>query len=245
MYKRKYSGPVGPMLKKYRAGKPARQAARRRANPRSGGFLGIESKFVDYEYDAAVNKAVVGGEADPATALSLSVMAQGDGESQRDGRKCIVTSVQVTGVVELDFLNDGNSTALGKAATVRVVLVQDTQTNGAQLNAEDVIKDSSDTDLDPLGFRNLQYTKRFRVLADKLVTLERQATFLEAAGAYDSPPVRKSFKMYKKLRMPVEHTGTTAAVSTVNDNSIHVLCFSGANDADATLRYQSRVRFQG
>lgn len=247
---------------KYRSGKAARQsaaqaraaasralmiAARRTvpmANPRSGGYLGIENKFVDYEYDAAISQAVAGGEADPAAVLSLSAMAQGDGESQRDGRKCVLTSVQLSGYCELTPIFSAVGSDVGLAATVRLVLVQDTQTNGAQLNAEDVIKAPTDTDLNPVGFRNLQFSKRFRVLADKTIHLEPQTMRTETA-VIDQAGVRKGFKIYKKLQVPVDHSGTTAAVSTITDNSLHLIAFTGANDSPIRLRYQSRVRFQG
>ncbi len=49
-------------------------------------MLGIEKKFLDMEYDAVITATLAGSEADPATLLGLTSIAQGDGESNRDGR---------------------------------------------------------------------------------------------------------------------------------------------------------------
>lgn len=214
------------------------------ANMRTGGYMGLEKKFIDYEYDAAVNQALAGAEADP-TEGALNAIAQGDGESNRDGRKCTLVGVHLKGYVQRDA--DTSATPLNSylGCTARLVVVHDKQTNGAALNAEDVFEDPTDTDLEPLVFRNLAYTKRFSILHDEVINLDANTISVDPATGEWSSAVRQMFTVNKKLNVPVLFTGTTANVSTISDSSIHVLCWTGANDAPATLRYISRVRFVG
>ncbi len=243
MPKRAYSGAIASRKRPRYAPKKAVWKA---PNVRTGGFTGIERKFIDYEVDKAVVKSMAGGEVDPATG-SISAIAQGDGESNRDGRKCVLKQVMVRGYVELNGLDDQGDEILTQAATVFVALVQDTQSNGAQLNAEDVYDDPTDTDLDPLAYRNLQFSKRFRVLQTKLLQLTPQV-FSKSGGAstdQQTAPVRRPFMFMKNVNIPVNHSGTTADISTVTDDSLHVLAWSGAADGTCTIRYISRVRFVG
>lgn len=216
-------------------------------NARTAGYLGIETKFIDYEYNAAVSKALAGAEADPAVG-ALNAIAQGDSENNRDGRKCTLVGLYIKGYIERDPVDQaGTISELTSAATCRLVVVQDTQSNGAQLNAEDVFEDPTDTALEPLVFRNLQYTKRFRILHDECIDLD--ITAIAANSAAGTPFIggadRKHFSVSKQITLNVLHSGTTADISNITDNSLHVLCFSGANDADCTLRYISRIRFRG
>ena len=213
------------------------------SNNRIGGFLGIEKKFIDYEYDAAVVETVAGAEADPATALSLSALAQGDGESNRDGRQVRLLSVHMKGEVQFDPLDQATP---GQAQCVRLLVVLDKQTNGAQLNAEDVLLDPTNTDLDVHAFRNLQYTQRFRVLKDFVVRQPTPSAVWDGTSTLKGG-VQVPFKVNIELgNMPVTYTGTTAAIASIADNSIHVIAIASTTaTGSATLKYISRLRFVG
>ena len=226
------------------AGAAAATSGSGRMNMRTGGYLGLEKKFVDYEYDAAVSSALAGSEADPAGG-ALSAISQGDGESSRDGRRCTLLSVHVQGFLELPRLA---GTALSDGARVKLVLLHDKQTNGAQVNAEDVFVDPTNTELDSCTFRNLQYQKRFAVLGMKVVDLNLTA----GAGngtTNDTSNTMRSFELHHEFKKPVivEHSGTTANVSAITDNSVHLLAVSTnfSTSPIVQLRYYSRVRFIG
>lgn len=213
------------------------QAAR---NQRTGGYEGLEKKFIDYEYGpTAISAGVAGGEADPASG-SISAMARGDGQSDRDGRQCTLFSVHVSGRVILDADSAGGSNPL--SGTARIVLVLDTQTNASQLNAEDVFVDPSSASHDDLSFRNLQYQRRFRVLATETVNLRRDLGF---DSTTNSSGQTYAFQMHKDFKngIRVDHNGTTADVATITDNSLHVLAMSNDQSGPMTLTYYSRVRF--
>lgn len=211
-----------PMSQRYLKSK----SYRRYGNKRTGGYLGIENKFIDtFRTGATLGVAWAGGEEDP-TENCLNAIAQGDGESNRDGRKCTLTQLNIQGRVLF------NPAASDDARFVRVIVVWDTQTNGAQLNAEDVMDDGANKSQQ---FRNLQFAKRFRVLADL------KFMFNQFEG---SKIQEQTFNVYKKLpNIQVIHNGTTGTVSTVTDNSIHIIaCASGTL---CTLTYNSRIRFVG
>ncbi len=214
----------------------ARKRARYGGGARTGGFLGIESKFIDSTRNGAVVASQTGAEADPATVNCLNAIAQGDGESNRDGRKCTLTSLHLRGLVTLDGTE---TTTLAQGRKVRVIVVHDTQTNGAQLNSEDVYLTATNVGD---AYRNLQFVKRFKILKDATFDMNPQA----GAGngtANDSPGIIKSFKWNFKFKIPVVHNGTTANVSTITDSSLHVIAF--ANSTGTTLAYESRIRFVG
>ncbi len=215
-------------------------------NPRTGGFLGIELKFLDTSrglLGVAVNTDATGGEQDPATVNSLSSVAQGDGEQNRDGRQCIFKSIFVSGVVEV--ANQLNQTAAHPASIVFIALVLDTQTNGTQLNSEDVYKNIGGTAMTlPYVMRNLQFIKRFKILATKRIVVQRptltwDGTNMEMGG------LQVPWSMYKKLNIQANYSGTTAVITNSTDNSLHIVAFSSSSSLVPRITYNSRLRFVG
>lgn len=209
-----------------------------------GSILGVENKYFDTEYaNQPILATVVGSESSPATYKSLNSISQGDGETQRDGKKVRLTSMYIRGMV---FVADQNDLAIGsKGTTVRLLVVQDRQTNGDQLNAEDVLKDPTSTYTDAFAHINLKYSKRFKILHDQTVdlfppTLSYDGTNMEAGG------MNSSFQIYKKLNIDVNYSGTGGTVSDIVDNSIQIIAIGTQVYGGAlALSYNARVRFVG
>lgn len=244
-----YANPIyiqdGPARKQTRrpssrSGYQNRRVSRVRANTRTGGFLGLELKFLDTVRErSALAAGPTGGELDPATVNCINAVTQGDGESQRDGRAYIIKSVNVKGYAELQ-----NSASLDATAQIFIALVHDKQTNGAQLSAEDVFLMPSTTTPanQPLAqpFMNLQYKNRFTVLATKVISMD--------PGNWNGTnfaSVRKPFNLYKALNIKVNCNGTTGNVSDITDSSLHVVAFTDNNAASPVVSYNSRIRFMG
>ncbi len=210
-------------------------------NIRIGGFMGIENKFVDYEKAATtVNGTWANGELDDATALSLSSIAQGDGESNRDGRKAELLSVHVKGLLR-HVAQEADTNPPG-GGIVRLILVLDKQTNGAQLNAEDVV---TVTTIDVNAWRNLQNSQRFRILKDQRWQMKVTAMTTFQVNDFSTPQQEIPFEFHVVFKKPivVNHTGTTAVVASIADNSLHLIGVSTIPDYQIT--YVSRVRFRG
>lgn len=214
------------------------------SNSRTGGFLGIETKFFDSGLAAtAIGNTVASAERDPATDNCLNAVVQGDGPSNRDGNRYIIKRVTVKGQVTCATIND--SAGAPSDAVVFVALVQDKQTNGAQLNSEDVFSVSTVASVPQhLPFRNQEFLSRFNVLASHTMTFKYGGATPSAGGDY--PGMRQAFSFDKALQLRVQCNGTTGPVSTVTDNSLHIIAISSGNSiADQTIEYNSRILFQG
>jgi len=217
------------------------------SNVRTGGLLNVEKKFYDTGIaftNLVANTDCTGAEFDPGTVNTVSAPAQGDGASNRDGKKIVCKSLELNGTVT--FGSQTNQTVPDINPCVYVAVVLDTQSNGAQLNSEDVYTNPS-TDASGLSgvLRNLSFGSRFRVLKSRVFDfppspLSWDGTNLEQQGS------AKTFRWHIPLKDLVINftSGSTAAgISAVQDNSIHVIAFSTI--ATSQLCYNSRLRFVG
>ncbi len=210
--------------------------------------MGIETKF----YDTGLNTTLLtapadctGGEVDPTTLNTISAPAQGDNEDQRIGKRITIKSAQVVG--RINVAAQVNQTAVDAASLVYVALVQDKQSNGAQLSSEDVFINPSGVSVTAAApLRNLQFSKRFRVLKVWHGTLEvpvisYDGTNMEQGGA------TLPFRLDWKGEMIVEYSTKAggAGVATVSDNSIHVVAFCSSVALAPSIAYNARIRFLG
>ena len=232
----------GRVAKRRRVGQANQRqiVRRRRSNPRIGGFIGIENKFYDTEM-AATSINASWAVYNPNTVDSLSVPAQGDGESNRDGKMYAITSIHVRGAIFT-----GGTEAQGAPEDqhrFRVIIYQDTQTNGAEATASDIM-DAGGTD-DTLAFRNLQYSKRFKVLYDRTLTTVPQITS-EASNIFSAGKAIRNFSFNKKFKTPIKVTcnGTGAGVASCVDNNFGIAAIADSA-SNVSFQYQARIRFVG
>lgn len=214
---------------------------------KTGGLLGIENKFLDQtKTGTAVVSTLAGAEVDPASTNCINAIAQGDGESNRDGRRYVITGVHVRGSVYRQ--NRNNQSEVGDANFVTVALVLDTQTNGTQLSSEDVFTVPAGGS-PALSFNNLKYSQRFRVLWKKtMVVPAGYPTWNGTADQLETGGTAVTFSIDKELHIDVNCLGTAADVSDIVDNSLHMIAFadtSGSNNNGIEIIYNSRVRFVG
>lgn len=213
---------------------------RKPLNYRTGGFLGLENKFRDFVHvDDAFTTTWTTME--PAASVeSISVVAQGDTESTRDGRVYHIKSLHVQGHVTRVAVEAG--TAPPDDIICRVVCVLDTQTNAAQLTATEVMLAATSN---VTSWRNLQFTDRFKILFDKKFILVAKTTNEGAVNSFSSQISWKTFKFNHTFKSPIKVTckSTEAAVASVTDNSIHII--GTATSTLALLNYNSRIRYVG
>lgn len=188
-----------------------------------------ELKFLDQQIAVAATTSLV-------ALPDLCTIAVGDREFQRDGRKCVIKSIQFDGEVTATY-----PVAAAGEGRFYMTWVIDTQTNGVAAAATDVWT----TPAGATQQLNLANTGRFRILAKKEFDLNAMAPV--AAGGFGS--VIKSVHWRKSLNLPMEYdntTFTTGVISTIKTNNI--LCFISmdANQLGAVaLRGTSRLRFVG
>ncbi len=211
-----------------------------RANRRTGGFRFLEKKFYD---TSIVNTATstTWAAVEDATADTISAVAQGDGESDRDGRVYEIHSLHIRGIISSD-LSEGAASPINDSF-VRIAVVLDTQTNGAQLTATAVHETGGTPDY--LSFRNLQNTGRFKILYDKSFVIKPQSMNEGAVNSFAGNSAFRQFIINKTFKTPIKVrcTGTTAVVGSIADNSLHVIAISDVTTNNIT--YKSRIRFTG
>lgn len=178
----------------------------------------------------------------PSATSMISTPSVGDSEQNRDGKKIIITQVEVKG-----FLGRGvqynNQSALDDVAHAWVALVLDTQTNNAQMTSDACFKAIGGTAGTIQPFRNLLYGGRFKILKMKRFTF-RSGFWSGTAPNISQEGQGRCFTMFKKLRLPVNfNAGTTSSIANVQDNSLHIIAW--ASDATWSLGYQARIRFVG
>ncbi len=220
-----------------------------RASRLSYARVPVENKFLDMSRVAIAltePSNATGGEVSPTTLLCLNAMAQGDTASSRDGHVIVMTSIHITGVIKQAPID---SVAIGEESPKGVVyLVMDTQTNGAQLDSENVFHNQGATvALCDHPVRDLTFGRRFVILkkwrfnfAGKEVYTGEDATSTTVNRIGSSI----GFEMHRKFRIPVRYNDGSATVASIVDNSLHLISWC-AGQNQTTLSYNARLRFVG
>lgn len=166
----------------------------------------------------------------PATG-QLVLIPQGDTESTRDGRKAIIKSIQIRGNVEYQPAAAANMDSL---AFLMVVL--DTQTNGAAATISDVFTNSNMS----TNLLNLNNSGRFRIL------MKKQWTFNATAGVTTAycQQIRQC-EMYTKCNIPIDWNSTAGAITEIKTNNIFLLAGAIGSDDLVVFLGNARVRFVG
>lgn len=166
--------------------------------------------------------------------VNLNVVPQGDAESERNGRKITVRNIYVKGTLKLNAATAATSTS----TVIGLMIVVDTQTNGAAFAATDLLEAD-----EWVSYRNLANQTRFKVLWKKDISLSSSgATATGAAYAFGENI--RAFKKGIKCNIPIEYdnSATTGAVATQRVNSIHFVAHSTKNNL-VTLDGTARIRF--
>lgn len=238
------------VAKRYKTA-PRKRTVRRtsRMNVRTGGWLGIEKKFLDTGVNnttIVASSSCTGCEDDPVTMNCLNAPTLGDGQSNREGRQIAMESITIKGTISVaaETLPAGVPRTLPQ---ISIFLVLDTQTNGAQLNSEDVFEVPFGSNINgSRPFRDLQYEQRFRVLAATTLTFPQLSTAFNGLTV-DQTGTAIPFTLYKNLKGLKTNftlTGTDGTIATIADNSLHVICCA-SHDSECKLYYNSRLRFYG
>lgn len=216
-------------------------------NLRTGGYLGIERKFYDtfLGFTAVPSPvgALTGGEMDPATKDCLNAIVQGAGPNQRIGRQCTLKSCYVQGILSSVATNTAEH-----APIVTVFLVLDRQTNGSQLASEQVFTNpSSEASVSPFPFHDLENVKRFRVLDKVTVTLtDYSIAYNSTSMVYHQAGGNAPFSLKWSGDLVVNYDDpTTENVSSISDNSLHVIAFASNTASSVSIAYNARIRFYG
>lgn len=202
------------------------------APPRTGGFWGQwngrrqnELKTIDIT-PTSLNSALAG------SVVLLNGVATGTDFNARIGRKIVIKSL----LFRCRFENRTDITGATPAAgdTVRVLLVFDSQSNGAAPAVTDILNSASVVDT-----MNLNNRDRFRILKDFYITTGGDNYSAGTLTAGSPRPV--IVKKYLKLNLEVIFSGTGATVGSIASGGLYFIPI--ADSAVANMNYCTRVRF--
>ncbi len=238
------SGPAGTKKWQssvfYRSGKP-RVSYRKgprvklRGRTRTVGYygrynkgLGGELKFHDVNLN--VDPLAVAG----SVTASLNLIAQGNGESQRLGRKCFVKSIHIRGRWQVDTAG-----ASDQDTTIRMIIFIDKQCNGATAAVTDILDSAGYT-----SFRSLVNSGRFKICMDRNYTLHKDTEHTSADAVVTFQKTR-DFQWHKKLNVPLLFDGATGAITEICCQNIGVLFICDNVGSAPKFNGNVRLRFQG
>lgn len=197
-----------------------------------------ERKFLDFELNDEAFTAAWAAK-NPTTVNCISAVAQGDGESQRDGRVYYITRISVRGEITIAALEGSTNPLADRQA--RIVIVWDSSTNGTEIVGTEVMDGGQTRDI--YSFRNLQEIGRFTILYDKTFTIRQIQTNEGASNLFAGGLALRRFNFNHNFKKPIRvvTTGTGGTVATMSDNSIAVI--GVADSATIGLSYQARLRY--
>ncbi len=227
-----------------------------KANRRTAGLAGLEFKYRDH-MSPTFELANAGGwqYLDKSPENCLFTVPQGSGPQERVGRKQFIHSIHLRYEA---YRSQGNTiartaTSLPGDLHIRLVMFIDTQTNKAQATISDPYEalDSLSVGVTtPLQFRDLQYTKRFKIIFDKKITMT--AAELEwngVVGEYMTTTKQVGVFTYNKtFKKPllITYDATGYAVGDLSQNSLHMMVchdFIPGDNKKLHIRFNSRVRY--
>lgn len=191
--------------------------------------MGDELKFHDVNLDDAA-VAAAGTVTD-----SVVKIAQGTGQSQRDGRKCVIAKIGWR--YRLTLPEYVNQPTPSPGDVVRMLMYVDKQANGATATVLDILAAASYQ-----SFNNLSNKSRFYTLMDKTITMNYQ-TLAGVTGAVDGAVEVYEGSFYKNCDVPLEFSDTLGAITEIRSNNIGVLLISAFGVA--TFNSKLRFRFVG
>lgn len=165
-----------------------------------------EKKFFDTSVDDATVSAAM-------TINNLTIVAEGNGDSDRQGRQISVTDIHVKGALTLPAAGGASSST----DQVTCMLVQDKQTNGAAFTALLLIEtDTFD------AFRNIANSARFRVLWKEVYSMKAGGAAPSGAALVFSEDIAQ-IDANIKVRIPIIYNDAFAdgRIATVRTNNLY------------------------
>ncbi len=177
-------------------------------------------------FDSDLNNASIGVPGDVDS--TINGIVQGVAENQRIGRIAYIKKIAWR--YQLTAAGAGFS---GEGFTVRLILYQDTQTNGVAAAVSDVLEVTNYQ-----SFNNLSNKNRFKILMDRTHTLDPVPGGGTVAVTGNN---RLNGAFYKNCHIPIEFSGSTGSLSEMRSNNIGVIMIG--NTAGAELDSKFRIRF--
>lgn len=201
---------------------------------RKGGYYGRyngpfaqETKFLDVTVSDAI--VATGG----LIIGTVNVIPQGTTESQRIGRKVVISKI----LFKYSFDLPSSATMTETSDIFRVILYVDKQCNGAAPAITDILVTAN-----VRSFRALDNSDRFQILMDRTEAIN--ATVGSGDGAANDSGITTRFrKFYKTCSIPIEYDSTSGVIAEIKSNNVGLCVLSEAGFVGFFGRI--RLRYKG
>lgn len=225
--------------------------------PRSrGAAVSGEMKYFDTYVDAkqfVVNDTWSTSTIDPTLAPfagmnTLFAPTVGAGVNQRIGKGCKIMKIKIRGTISLATGTGG--TAPPPGTVVRILLVQDKQTNAAQMAGSDLMTGTSGAGamVAIQSFQNINNFGRFRVWKDKKFRFDSPNYGGALPSSVTVGGAAQNFKMSLRFGTSGLETrfnaGGAGTVADIVDNSFHIVGMASNNTLAPQITYYCRVCFK-
>jgi hypothetical protein len=164
---------------------------------------------------------------------ALNLIAEGNDNVNRLGRKAMMRSVSVKGYVSTPGI-----AAAREVQQVRVLLVWDNAANGALPAVTDVL-----TAINTTSFPNANGVARFTILHDQAIPLGAFNTTVTQAYLHETT---KNIDITRRINAPTEYFGTAAAITSLQNGSLLLLTMGNSANGtagNAVFTLGTRVTF--
>lgn len=172
----------------------------------------------------------------------LSAPVPGSDFTNRIGRKTLIKSVYIRGIVSCELADqDGPTVGASPCQLGRMIIFADMQPNGAAPVLTDILTTASS-----ISQLNLNNRDRFKIYCDKVFALNAYAYNVTANSQLASLSNSIAVKKFKKLNLEtIYNAGTAGTIADIQSGALYLLTVgnrvAGTDDATATL--STRVRF--
>jgi hypothetical protein len=185
---------------------------------------------------------------DPAPTNCLFAPVTGSAVYERDGREVEVHYIKVKGHIKTNAT--GANSAADAALSIRLALVIDHETNGAQANGAAVFDAHASIDHSMNSFQSLNNFGRFTVCKDKTFVFPQPTATWDGVlvGTTLRYGMIKPFKMTKRFNPPlkVRYNSTNGGtVADIVNHSFHLYANALNTDQAPSLYYDVRTGFKG
>lgn len=167
----------------------------------------------------------------------------GTESDQRIGKACKMFKLKLKGTIIIPAQT--NQTASDEACKVRIMLVEDMQTNGSQMDGADLMAAQGTVQEAINSFQTVNNFGRFRVWKDKTFILENpnsahDGTNMEIWG------LKKQFKfnLNWKNGYQIRFAAAAGTVGDIVDKSFHIIAMTDNTNLAPAITYCCRVCFK-
>lgn len=192
---------------------------------RQEGLLNLEKKYLD---------TIIGfvNVKDEEQFMILNGVVQGTDVSERIGTKITVVSIHLRYMVNWGDTDDALD------STVRVILLLDSQCNGAVPTSNTILEQEH-----PRSFNNIEHSMRYRVLKDEIIDAPLGSVYENATPAVVRHIPRTGREWHQKVNTPIMFSGPGGVVADVRSNNFVLMVLSDQTVNGTSVSGWARIRY--